>query len=456
MADWKPYIEQKKEAYLQELVEFLSIPSISTVPEHREDVRRAAAWTADRIRRAGIHEVRIMETGGHPLVYAERIESVDKPTVLFYGHFDVQPVDPLALWTHPPFEPHIEDGRIYARAASDMKGNVLLPIIACEALLHSSGSLPMNVKFLIEGEEEIGSPSLGKFVAEHKELLTCDLAISADGGIGTVEKPEINLSARGLTGLQVRVQTANVDLHSGTGGYAPNALHALISMLDALRDDEGRILVDGFYDDVLPISNEDRALIDAMSPGFHQIAREADIKASYGEPEYSSVERAVARPTLEINGMWGGFQGQGIKTVIPHEAFAKITCRLVANQDPSKIRELVKAQIERVTPTYAEVFFEDLPGSAFAYLLPSDHASVSVLEHVIEKTTGNRPMYTRSGGTVPVMGMLQQTLGVETITIGASGDGERAHAPDEFLHLDNFYRLQEVYCMYLLELAKVL
>lgn len=456
MTHWKSYLEQHRESFLHDLIEFLSIPSVSTSPEHREDVRRAAQWTGDRIRRAGISDVRIMETQGHPVVYAERIESPDKPTVLIYGHCDVQPAEPLELWTHPPFQPHMEDGKIYARAASDMKGNVLLPIIACETLLQTTGTLPFNVKFLIEGEEEIGSPSLGDFILQNKELLACDLTISADGGIGTQSHPHIGLSNRGLAGLQVGVKTAEVDLHSGTGGYAPNALHGLISILDSLRDEEGRIQVEGFYDDVSPITDADRAIITKMTPGMDALIQQAGVKASFGEPEFTPVERSVARPTLEINGMWGGFQGQGVKTVIPHEAFAKITCRLVANQDPAKIRELVKTHIHRVAPNYVDVSVEDLPGSAFPYQLPANHTSVVTLQRVLGQATGQPVVFHRSGGTVPVMGMLQQALGVETITVGASQNDERAHAPNEFLRLENFYWLQEVYCQYWEQLGEAL
>lgn len=453
MDQWQAYLEQNQERYLEDLIAFLRIPSVSTDPTHRDDIRRAAQWTADRIRRAGISQVQIMETALHPVVFATRVESADRPTVLFYGHFDVQPAEPLQLWTHPPFEPHIEDGKIYARAASDMKGNVLLPIIACEALLATTGSLPFNVKFLIEGEEEIGSPSLASFIAQHREWLSCDLAISADGGVGTAEAPRIGLAARGLAGLQIHVESANVDIHSGMGGFAPNALHGLVTILDSLRDEAGRILVDGFYDDVAAITDADRSIMEGMTRGMERLAQTWAIKASFGEPEYTPVMRALMRPTLEINGMWGGFQGEGVKTVIPHEAFAKLTCRLVACQDPAKIRELVKAHVERVAPPYVTVTVEDLPGSAYPYRLPAGHVAVQTLQQVLHETTGQTPTFSFAGGTVPVMGMLQQVLGVETITIGASGEGERAHAPDEFLRLDNFERLQRVYCRYLTELA---
>ena len=454
MTEWQAYLEENKDKFLTDLVDLLKIPSISTEPKHSQDVRKAAEWVADRLQKAGIHEVRIMETSGHPVVYAERIEAANKPTILFYGHFDVQPVDPLELWDHPPFEPHIENGFIYARAASDMKANVLLPIIACEALLKTSHTLPVNVKFLFEGEEEIGSPSLGEFIDEQKDLLSCDLAISADGGIGGEDHPIINLGARGLAGVQVKVQSANVDIHSGMGGYAPNALHGLASIISSLRDSEGRILVDGFYEDVLPISESDRKIIDQSTADAVESLKPSGIRASFGEPEFSPVERMVARPTLEINGLWGGFQGEGVKTVIPHEAFAKITCRLVGNQDPQKIRELVKDYIKRVAPDYVTVELEDLKGSAFPYRLPADHKSVQALEKVIGESGNKAVGFRYNGGTVPVMGMLQKELGVETVTVGASEGGQRAHAPNEFIRLENFYRLQGIYCEYLTELEK--
>lgn len=444
MSDWKSYLKQNQAAFVADLVSFLRIPSVSTLPEHRTDVRRAAEWTAARLRRSGIHQVEIMETDGHPVVYGERIESADKPTVLFYGHFDVQPAHPLELWTHPPFEPHQEDGRLFARGASDMKANVLLPIIATEAHLNAHGALPVNVKFLIEGEEELGSPSLGHFLEQHQELLRCDFAVSADGGIGAPDRPLISLGTRGLCGMQVRVQTADVDLHSGNGGYAPNALHALVSIFNSLRDDEGRILVEGFYDDVQSITDSDRTLIASMTPGMDAAMAGAGVRVPFGEPEFTPVERHVARPTLEVNGMWGGFQGDGMKTVIPHEAFAKVTCRLVSSQDPWVIRARLKEQIWRVAPDYAQVSFTDLPAIAYPYHLPVQHVGVAVLQQVIEQASGHQPQFQRSGGTVPVMGMLRQLLGVETITVGASQSDERAHAPNEFLRLNDFERLQEI------------
>ncbi|MCY0877307.1 MAG: M20/M25/M40 family metallo-hydrolase [Firmicutes bacterium] len=397
MEQVKAYVQQNRERYIKELIELLKIPSISTEPAHHDDVRQAAQWMAERLHQAGIDDVRIVETAIHPIVYAQREVGSDKPTILFYGHFDVQPAEPLALWTHPPFDPYIEEGRIYARGASDMKANVLLPIIACEALLSTTGTLPFNAKFLLEGEEEIGSPSLATFIAAHREWLTCDLTISADGGVGSVEAPLIGLSSRGLAGLQVRVQTANVDIHSGMGGLAPNALHALVTMLDALRDEEGRILVDGFYDEVRPFSVADQAIVESRTLGMEKMAEEWGIKASFGEPEYTPVQRALVRPTLEVNGMWGGFQGEGVKTVIPHEAFAKLTCRLVAGQDPRTIRERVRAYLERVAPPYATVTVEDLPGEAFPYRLSADHASVRVLQQVLHQATGHAADFSFGG-----------------------------------------------------------
>lgn len=451
MSGYTAFLKENKDTYFRDLVELLRIQSISTDPDHNGDVHKAAEWVKNRVQKAGINNVSIMETEGHPVVFGHRIESEDKPTVLFYGHFDVQPAEPLNLWDHPPFEPHIQDGNLFARGASDMKANLLLPIIACEALLKTEGTLPVNVKFLFEGEEEIGSPSLGKFIETHTSLFTCDLVISADGGIGSPGKPKISLSTRGLAGLQIRIKTANVDLHSGMGGFAPNALHGLISILDALRDESGKVLVEDFYEGVDPIPEEDKRIIDKIGPATQKEMVKAGVKASFGESTFSPAERMVARPTLEINGMWGGYQGNGVKTVIPHEAFAKITCRLVGDQDPDKIRESVKRFISSIAPDYTEVTFEDLPGEAYPYRLPNDHFSVKTLKQVSE----NPMEFSFNGGTVPIMGLLKNKLGVETITIGATEAGQNAHAPNEFISVDNFYRLQGIYCEYLKQLNNV-
>lgn len=452
-ADWKGYMEAHQSRFLDEFLELLRIPSISTDPGAAGAVRQAAGWVADRLRRAGIEEVQLLETGGHPAVYGQWCRAPGKPTVLIYGHFDVQPVDPLHLWTHPPFEPAVVDGRVYARGATDMKGNLLLPVIACEALLRTEGQLPVNVKFLLEGEEEIGSPHLGPLLEAHRELLACDVMVSADGGCGTPERPEVWLGPRGLVAMQINVRTADRDLHSGNGGLAPNPIHALVRLLDSMRDGEGRITVAGFYDSVRPLADDERAEIAAAAAPLAEFRAATGVRGFFGEPEYTPFERASARPTLEVNGIWGGFTGEGVKTVIPCEAHAKITCRLVPDQRPAEIREKLLAHIRQHAPAYAEVTVDHLPGEADPYLIPPDHPAQRALVRVVTALTGKAPRVTRGFGTVPVMGMVKRILGVETITLGTGQADERAHAPDEFFRLDSFVRGQQAYVMLLRELS---
>lgn len=451
---WIEYLHEHRNRFVGEFLDLLRIPSISTDPESKGEVRRAAEWTANRLRQAGIEGVRIMETAGHPVVYGEWLQAPDRPTILFYGHFDVQPVDPLHLWTNPPFEPVIRDGKVFARGATDMKGNLLLPVIACEALLQTEGRLPVNVKFLLEGEEEIGSPNLAPFIEAHRELLTCDLMVSADGGNGSEEEPVVSLGSRGLCGLQINVRTANTDLHSGTGGITPNPIHAVVRLLDSMRDAEGRITVEGFYDRVKPLTVEERATIADSPFQANEFMGRAGIRASFGEPEYTLAERVAARPTLEVNGIWGGFMGEGIKTVIPCEAHAKITCRLVPNQTPGEIREKLLTHLRKHAPAYADVGVDILPGEADPYLITAKHPARQALVRVVAGMTGKEPKAAQEGGTVPVMGMFKRSLGVETITLGGSQNDERAHAPDEFYRLRSFERAQKAFCLLMKELAK--
>ncbi|MCL6453764.1 MAG: dipeptidase [Alicyclobacillus sp.] len=447
-APWEAYLSEHETDYLEQFLEFLRIPSVSTDPAQAGEVRRAGEWLAARLRQAGMDRVEILETGGHPVVYAERLRVPGKPTVLVYGHFDVQPADPLELWTSPPFEPAVRDGRVYARGASDMKGSDLLPIFACEALLSTGAELPVNVKFMYEGEEEIGSPSLPRFIAEHKDLLACDLVLCADGGVGPKDAPAVNVGRRGLCGLEIQVTSAGTDLHSGgAGGMAPNAIHALVHILDAMRDEVGRILVPGFYDEVRPLTEQDKAEIAAVP--FHPDAykRSIGIKDFFGEPEFTPQERNVARPTLEVNGIWGGYQGAGVKTVIPREAHAKITCRLVPDQRPEVIRERLIQFIHQVAPGSVEVRVTPLPGEADPYLLPLDHPGLLALEKAVTAVSERPPVRVRGGGTVPVTGIFQRELGAETVTLGASAGQEGAHAPNEFVRLENFYRIQRAFCI---------
>ncbi|KPV43745.1 dipeptidase [Alicyclobacillus ferrooxydans] len=447
-ASWQEYLDLHQQRFIDELLSFLKIPSVSTDSAYAGEVRNAARWIAARMERAGIEGVQVMETTGHPVVYGEWLHAEGQPTLLIYGHFDVQPADPLELWVHPPFEPTIDGDLVYARGASDMKGNDLLPVIACEALLQTTGAIPVNVKFLFEGEEEIGSASLEPFIRAHEEMLSCDMVVCADGGVGSKAAPVVNVGRRGLIGLEVQVTSAATDLHSGgAGGIAPNAIHALSRILDSFRDHEGRILVDGFYRDVRPLTEEDRTEIAKYPFHAEDYQAKTGIKAFFGEPEFTPQERNTARPTLEINGIWGGYQGEGTKTVIPREAFAKITCRLVPDQEPEHIQQVVAAHIRRFTPKQVDVTVTASPGDAEAYVLDRNHPGLAALEEALTAASDAAPVRVRGGGTVPITAMFKNILGVDTITLGATLGHDGAHAPNEHFSLSNFARIQRVFCM---------
>ena len=450
MATWEAYLDQHKAQYQSEYFDLLRIPSISALPENASEVQRAAEWVARRLRTAGVENVEVLATGGHPVVYGDWLHAPGKPTILLYGHFDVQPVDPLDLWITPPFEPTLRDGRVYARGASDMKGNLICTVAGVEALLQTKGRLPVNVKYFLEGQEEIGSPQIPAFLAAQRERFACDAAISADGGQFAENQPEIPLAGRGLAGVQLDLRGASSDLHSGLyGGTVQNPIHALVELLGSLRGADGHILVEGFYDDVLPISAEDRALIAAIP--FEEATYKQGIGVSelFGEAGYSPLERVWARPTLEVNGIWGGFQGAGIKTVLPNEAHAKITCRLVANQDPVRIVELLSAHVARHTPPGVAVTVTPLPGRARPFLLPADHPANQTVRDVLVELYGKEPLYVRSGGTIPVVELFQSLLGASTIGFGFGLDDERFHAQNEFMRLASFERGQRGYCLLL-------
>jgi acetylornithine deacetylase/succinyl-diaminopimelate desuccinylase-like protein len=447
MQSWQEYLQQNRERFQQELVSFLRIPSISSLPEHADDVRRAGEWVAERMRNAGIPRVELLETGGHPVVYGECLRAPGKPTILVYGHFDTQPVDPLDLWTYPPFDPIIRDDRIYARGASDDKGNMLIPILAAEALLQTTGNLPLNVRFLFEGQEEIGSPQLPGFVAEHRERLACDMVISADSGQWSETEPALLTSLRGLCALQIDVRGASTDLHSGIyGGAVQNPIHVLARILASLRGPDGRILVEGFYDDVRELTPADRERIAAVPFDQEAYLAQLGVTELFGEAGFTPLERIWARPTLEVNGVWGGFQGDGTKTVLPREAHAKITCRLVANQDPHRIAELVCEHVRKQPAPGVTVECHALPGTARPYRIPDDHPGNRAVAEVLTELYGRPPYFIGAGGSVPVCELFQGLLGVYTVGFGFGLDDERFHAPDEFFRLGSFRRGQEGYC----------
>ena len=455
MTNWKEYVEANTPRYLEELMAFLRIPSISSLPEHAADVNRAADWVAERLKTAGIEAVQILPTDGHPVVYGQWLHAPDKPTIMIYGHFDTQPVDPLELWTHPPFEPVVKDDRIYARGASDDKGNMLIPILVAEAMLKTRGSLPVNVKFFFEGQEEIGSPQMPDFISARRDLLACDMVLSSDGGQWEENQPALNVGRRGLAALQIDLQGAEQDVHSGSyGGTFQNPIHALAQLLTSMRSLQGKILVEGFYDAVLDLSDSERAQIDGIPYDESQYLKDLGLDQLFGETGYSTYERAWVRPTLEVNGIWGGFQGEGIKTVIPSLAHAKITCRLVPDQEPDQIVELVAAHVAKHAPVGAKASVKKLAGSADPFVIPVDHPGNLAARVVLKKLYDKEPYIARTGGTIPVCGSFLKFLGAHLVNFAFGLEDENLHAPDEFFRISSFKRGLSAYGMILEELSR--
>jgi len=450
MEQWETYLDEHKDRFLNELLDFIRIPSISSLPDHGEHVQQAAEWVEARLRAAGMNSVRIMPTDGHPVVYGDWLHDPNKPTVLIYGHFDTQPVDPLDLWDNPPFEPVIKEGRIYARGASDDKGNLFIPILVAEAMLKTTATLPVNLKFLFEGQEEIGSPQLPHFISQNKDLLSCDLVISADGGQWDENQPAVILGTRGLTAVYLDVQGPEYDLHSGTyGGTVANPIHALVQILNSMHDKDGQITVEGFHDNVQSLTDEERAQIARVPFDETAYLREVGAPDVFGESGFTTYERAGARPTLEINGIWGGFQEEGLKTVLPSTAHAKISCRLVANQDPDKIADLVIAHVKKVFPPEVQVTLTKAGSGAIPYLVPSDQQGMRIATAVLTELYGKEPYQIRMGGTIPVNALFLKYLKAYTIVFAFSHRDERLHSPNEFFRLSSFERGQKAYGMFL-------
>jgi acetylornithine deacetylase/succinyl-diaminopimelate desuccinylase-like protein len=455
MSTWQDYLQTNSERFLDELLDFLRIPSISSLPEHAADVEEAARWVAQRMTDAGIEHVQIMPTGGHPVVYGDWLHAPGKPTIMIYGHFDTQPVDPLELWESPPFEPVIKENRVYARGATDDKGNMLVPILAVEAMLRSGGSLPVNLKFFFEGQEEIGSPNLPPFIVANREQFACDMVVSSDGGQWDEDQPGLTVGLRGLASVQIDVTGTNKDVHSGLyGGAIQNPINALSQILSSMHDADGRITVDGFYSDVVQLSADDRAQIARVPDTDAQVGEALGIGEFFGEPGYSTLERTWARPTLEFNGIWGGFQGAGGKTVIPSQAHAKITCRLVANQEPAKIVEAIQEHVARHTPPGVSVTVTPGDSGADPYLMPSDHFGNQAARDVHLALYGKEPYYVRSGGSIPFCSLFKHTLDVYTVNFAFGLDDEQQHSPNEFFRLTSFDRGQQAYCMLLERLGQ--
>ncbi len=434
------FAERNREAFLEGLKAFLGIPSISTDPAHHADVARCAQFVADELRRIGLEHVAVMPTPRHPVVYADWLHAPGKPTVLFYGHYDVQPVDPVELWTTAPFEPSVRNGQLFARGATDDKGQVFINLKATEAHLRTTGRLPVNVKLIIEGEEEIGSPNLDAFIAGHTDLLAADLALVHDSTMFRKGLPSICHGIRGLVYFQVDARGTRADLHSGSfGGSVVNPINALATMIASLKAADGRITVPGFYDEVRPLTAAEREAIAGL-PFDEGAYREAlGAPALFGEKGYTVLERLWARPTLDANGFRGGWTGPGAKTVIAATAMAKLSMRLVPNQDPDKIAALFEAHLRRICPPSVELTLTPIPGRARPWLPPVEHPHIQAPARAPGPGFGARPVVIREGGSIPVVATFTDVLRLPCVLIGFGLPDCAAHAPDERLDLDCFY-----------------
>ncbi len=441
MSDPKTYAQENQARFLAELMDFLRIPSVSTQPKHDSDIAAAAQWLADQMQAAGLENVRVVKTQRHPLVYADWLHAgEDKPTVLIYGHYDVQPPEPFDLWETPPFEPTLKGDYLYARGAADDKGQVYVHVKAVEAFLQTNGRLPLNVKFIVEGEEECGSASLSAFIAQNKALLAADAALVSDSHILSPEQPAIVYGLRGMAYLLLDITGPAHDLHSGGyGGGVNNPLNVLGHIIASLKDEAGHILIPGFYDNVRPLSAAERALLAQLPVDEKTILRESGAPALWGEPEFTLVERLGARPTLDVHGIIGGYTGPGAKTVLPATVHAKISMRLVPNQEPARIAQLFKDFVQSITPPSVRVTISDAH-SARPWVTATDHPAISAASEAYTAVFGQQPVYMREGGSIPVVNEFQTQLGITTVLMGFGLPDDRLHAPNERFFLPNFYR----------------
>jgi acetylornithine deacetylase/succinyl-diaminopimelate desuccinylase-like protein len=433
------FINLHRDRYVDELKEYLAIPSISALPQHAADVRRTAEWTSTEMTKVGLQNVRLIETPGNPVVYGEWLGAAGAPTILFYGHYDVQPVDPLDKWISPPFEATVRDGEIYARGSADDKGQIFMHFKALEAWLKQAGTLPVNIKLFIEGEEEVGSTHLDTFVQENRDLLKADVVVISDSPMFDRGVPSICYGLRGLAYFQIDLKGTNSDLHSGSfGGAVANPAFVLGQILAQMKDKGGRIKIPGFYDDVRALQDEERAEWKKLP--FNETRYRKDLGAPklFGESGYTTLERVWARPTFEVNGLLAGFTGEGAKTVIPATAMAKVSMRLVPDQDPAKIGDLFEAYIKKMAPKTVEVTLTRMHGGK-PWMADFDNPFVQAAGRAIERGFGKVPVFNREGGSIPVVSTFQQELGVPSVLFGVGLPDENAHAPNEKLDLGNFH-----------------
>jgi len=443
------YAQEHKDQILDELIEFVSIPSVSTDPEKKTEMQRAAQWVANQMHSLGFENVKILPTARHPVVYGESLKAgSDKPTVLIYGHYDVQPAEPLELWGTPPFEPTQQGENLYGRGASDMKGQVVASLKAVEAYAHT-GDLPINVKFIIEGEEEIGSPSLEQFLTENKDMLSCDFAINPDTSMISADTPTITYGLRGLAYFELRVTGPEHDLHSGIfGGAVHNPAQVLCELIAGMHDENGRVTLPGYYDSVRSLDDEERAELARLPLDETFYLEQTGAPELFGETGYTAYERVGARPTLEVNGLLSGFTGEGSKTVLPAKAMAKISMRLVPDQNPDEVYQQFKRYLEENAPPTIRWELEDL-NQGDAAITDCNMPGVVALSQAMEATWGKKPVYKREGGSVPVVAQMQKILGIESVLTGFGLPDDNLHAPNEKIHLPTFFNGIDTFIRYL-------
>ena len=445
MKELKGYLEANKQRFLDELLELLRIPSVSADPKHTGDVRRMAEATAEHLKAVGVDHVEICDTAGHPIVYGEKMVNPKAPTVLVYGHYDVQPADPISLWDSPPFEPVVKktslhpEGAIFARGACDDKGQVFMHVKAFEMMVKSD-MLPCNVKFMIEGEEEVGSKNLDKFCRDNQKKLACDVVLISDTSIIDHQTPSLTVGLRGLCYMEVEVSGPNKDLHSGVyGGAVANPINVLCQMIASLHDAKRHVTVKGFYDDVEKVSSKERKMMNAAPYDEKRYMKELGVADLMGEKGFSTIERTGIRPTLDVNGIWGGYTGEGAKTVLPSKAFAKISMRLVANQDPHKIEVLFQKHFESLAPKSVKVKVTAHHGG-WPVVVPTNSVEYKASEKAMEQAFGKKPLPQRGGGSIPIVAMFDQVLNAKSVLMGFGLDSDDIHSPNEHYGLFNFYK----------------
>ncbi|MBL7742688.1 MAG: dipeptidase [Chitinophagaceae bacterium] len=436
---WNTYLEKNKDRFLNEMLDLLRIPSVSAKSEHKEDMLKCAEAVKNSLLSAGADKAEVMPTDGHPVVYGEKIIDPSKPTVLVYGHYDVQPPEPLELWTNPPFEPTIVDGKIFARGSADDKGQFYMHVKALETMVKTN-TMTTNVKFLIEGEEEVGSPNLGKFVAAHKDLLKTDVILISDSALLSMENPSLDIGMRGLSYIQVEVTGANRDLHSGTyGGAVANPITILAKMIAGCHDKKNHITIPGFYDDVAVPTKEERKLLKKAPYNEEEYKKDLGVNELWGEKGFTTYERTGIRPTLELNGIWGGYTGEGAKTVLPSKAYAKISARLVPHQSSHKITDLLLNYFKSVAPPCVTVKAE-LHHGGEPYMTPIDSKGYEAAAKALKTTFRKKPIPVRGGGSIPICSILEKELGVKIIFMGFGLDNDNLHSPNEKYNIENYYK----------------